>query len=92
MHMDYVIAASNLKAVCYAIKGLLSRWECGVEWCDVVNAGTKDRDAIKRIVEAVKVHEFVPRSGVRIATTDAEAESLGSQSGESEVTGAVVCI
>ena len=27
--------------------------------------------------------KFVPKSGVRIATTDAEAEALGSQSGES---------
>jgi hypothetical protein len=33
-------------------------------------------------VRTVKVSEFVPKSGVRIATTDAEAEIMGAQSGE----------
>ena len=37
---------------------------------------------IKEIVKAVKVAEFVPKSGVRIATTDAEADAMGSQAGE----------
>ncbi|XP_062521019.1 ubiquitin-like modifier-activating enzyme 1 [Corticium candelabrum] len=62
MHMDYIVAAANLKAACYKV------------------TGTRDVETIKKIVEAVKVAKFVPKSGVRIATTDAEAEALGSQS------------
>ena len=33
----------------------------------------RDRAAITKMVEAVTVEEFVPKSGVKIATTEAEA-------------------
>ena len=43
----------------------------------------RDRETIKRLVSAINVPEFVPRSGIRIAVTDAEAaagsDSLGGQ-------------
>lgn len=37
--------------------------------------GTRDRDEIAELLAKVRVPEFVPRSGVRIAVTDAEAQA-----------------
>merc|ERR1719350_1366032 len=38
--------------------------------------GTKDRDEIKSILKQVNVPVFEPKSGVKIAVTDAEAQSM----------------
>ena len=44
-------------------------------------AGTRDEAEIRRLVAQVKVPEFKAREGVRIATTDAEAEDMGMDGG-----------
>ena len=38
----------------------------------------RDRDAVAKITSLVKVPEFTPKSGVRIAVTDAEAQAGGN--------------
>merc|ERR550519_1932098 len=43
--------------------------------------GTKDKDQIKAILKQVAVPEFAPKSGVKIAVTDAEAQAQ-AQGGE----------
>jgi ubiquitin-activating enzyme E1 len=58
IHVDYVLAAANLKAAMYGI------------------TGTRDRMAVAQMIAEVKVPEFSPRSGVKIAVTDAEAHSM----------------
>ncbi|XP_015787197.1 ubiquitin-like modifier-activating enzyme 1 [Tetranychus urticae] len=40
---------------------------------------TRDRSKVAEIVKQIHVPEFVPRSGVKIAVTDAEAQNDGSQ-------------
>ena len=47
---------------------------------DAYHIPRQSRDDVKRLVVDVEVPEFVPRSGVRIATTDAEAQNLANQS------------
>lgn len=47
-------------------------------------AGTRDKAEIRRLVAQVKVPEFKAREGVRIATTDAEAEEMGMDGGTRE--------
>ena len=42
--------------------------------------GTKDRDEIKAILKQVNVPEFQPKSGVKIAVTDAEAQAQSENS------------
>jgi len=42
--------------------------------------GTKDRDQIKAILKTVAVPEFVAKSGVKIAVTDAEAQQQAENS------------
>lgn len=37
--------------------------------------GSRDRDEVAKLLSRVHVPEFVPRSGVRIAVTDAEAQA-----------------
>ncbi|XP_043227198.1 ubiquitin-like modifier-activating enzyme 1 isoform X2 [Amphibalanus amphitrite] len=61
LHVDYIVAAANLKAAVY-----------GLPQC-------RDRSAIVSLVRQVKVPEFTPQSGVRIATTEAEAEAMTGQ-------------
>ncbi|XP_063605255.1 ubiquitin-like modifier-activating enzyme 1 isoform X2 [Penaeus indicus] len=39
----------------------------------------RDRDAVADIVNKIEIPEFVPRSGVKIAVTDAEAEAQSNQ-------------
>lgn len=58
--MDYITAASNLRAFMYGIQG------------------TRDLKAIRELVEKVEVPVFVPKSGVKIAITDAEAQASNS--------------
>lgn len=60
LHLDYIIAAANIKA-----------FMCGLP-------PLRKRTAIKEMVDKVKVPEFVPRSGVKIAVTDAEAQAGGN--------------
>lgn len=57
LHLDYIVAAANLKA-----------FMCGL-------APFTDRAAIKDMVSKVKVPEFVPKSGIKIDVTDAEAQA-----------------
>lgn len=46
--------------------------------------GTRDRTALLEMINEVPVPEFVPRSGVKIAVTDAEANNMmsGDRQGE----------
>ncbi|XP_037069902.1 ubiquitin-like modifier-activating enzyme 1 isoform X3 [Pollicipes pollicipes] len=61
LHVDYVLAAANLKAAVYGLPQ------------------SRDRAAVVALVRQVQVPEFTPQSGVRIATTEAEAEALTGQ-------------
>lgn len=56
LHMDYVVAAANLRASMF-----------GLPHCT-------DREEIVNILKRVRVPSFKPRSGVRIAVTDQEAQ------------------
>ena len=62
LHLDYVIAAANLRAFNYSLPGIPVR----------------DGEVIREKVSQIVVPKFVPRSGVRIATTDAEANAESS--------------
>ena len=62
LHLDYIIAAANLKA-----------FMCNIP-------ANTDRAAIKATVDRVKVPEFTPRSGVRIAANEAEAAASNNDS------------
>lgn len=62
MHLDYIVAAANLKAYVYGITQV------------------RDRQQIKDILNRIAVPEFVPRSGVKIAVNDSEAQA-GSNDG-----------
>ncbi|CAI9743336.1 ubiquitin-like modifier-activating enzyme 1 [Octopus vulgaris] len=57
VHLDYIVAAANLRAEMYGIKQL------------------RDRLAVSELVQKVDLPEFVPKSGIRIDLTDAEAQS-----------------
>ncbi|XP_013787170.1 ubiquitin-like modifier-activating enzyme 1 [Limulus polyphemus] len=57
LHVDYVLASSNIRAYMYGLAPCL------------------DREAIISMIEQVEVPEFIPRSGVKIAITDTEAQS-----------------
>ncbi|XP_022190676.2 ubiquitin-like modifier-activating enzyme 1 [Nilaparvata lugens] len=59
LHLDYVLAAANLKAEVYGIPQ------------------NRNRDEIAQIVSKVKVPEFTPKSGVKIAVTDSQVQ-MGS--------------
>ncbi|CAG2061919.1 unnamed protein product [Timema podura] len=56
LHLDYIVAAANLKAQVYGIPQ------------------NRDRAHIVRLVNDVKVPEYIPRSGVKIAETDSQVQ------------------
>ncbi|XP_043258430.1 ubiquitin-like modifier-activating enzyme 1 [Colletes gigas] len=56
LHLDYIVAAANLKAKVYSIP---------------IN---RNREEIARIAATVKVPEFTPKSGVKIAETDSQVQ------------------
>jgi len=57
LHMDYIVAAANLKAKVYEIP---------------IN---RDREEIAEILATVKIPEFTPKSGVKIAETDSQVKN-----------------
>jgi len=57
LHMDFVVAAANLRAEVFGIPK------------------NQNRSEIISILEGVKVPAFEPKSGVKIAVTDAEAQA-----------------
>lgn len=63
MHLDYIVAASNLKAYVYGIEQI------------------RDRQKVKDILARVDVPEFIPKSGVKIAVNDTEAQSNPNDGG-----------
>uniref|UniRef100_A0A6G1S3P9 E1 ubiquitin-activating enzyme n=1 Tax=Aceria tosichella TaxID=561515 RepID=A0A6G1S3P9_9ACAR len=63
MHLDYVVAAANLKAYVYGIPQV------------------RDRQKIKDILAQIPVPEFAPRSGIKIAVNDSEAQQSGNDGG-----------
>lgn len=67
MHLDYVVAAANLKAYVYGIPQV------------------RDRQKIKEMLARVDVPEFVPKSGVKIAVNDAEAQSSHNDGGMTDM-------
>ncbi|XP_013188250.1 ubiquitin-like modifier-activating enzyme 1 [Amyelois transitella] len=56
LHLDYVVAAANLRAAVYGIPKCVNR-EC-----------------IAKIAASVEVPEFSPKSGIKIAVTDAQLQ------------------
>ncbi|KAG7308348.1 E1 ubiquitin-activating protein [Plutella xylostella] len=56
LHVDYVVAAANLRASVYGIKH------------------SRDRAAIAKVAAAVEVPKFSPKSGIKIAVTDAQLQ------------------
>ncbi|XP_063984107.1 ubiquitin-like modifier-activating enzyme 1 [Diachasmimorpha longicaudata] len=56
LHVDYIVAAANLKAAVYGLPR------------------NRNRSEILKMLEAVIVPEFVPRSGVKIAETDSQVQ------------------
>ncbi|XP_064473449.1 ubiquitin-like modifier-activating enzyme 1 isoform X2 [Ornithodoros turicata] len=56
LHMDYIVAAANLRAAMYGLQG------------------STNLEEITNVLASVKVPKFEPRSGIRIAVTEAEAQ------------------
>ncbi|KAI1294860.1 Ubiquitin-like modifier-activating enzyme 1 [Halotydeus destructor] len=59
VHVDYVVSGANLKAFLYNVPG----------------TPVRDRNAILEILKTFDVPQFSPKSGVKIAVTDAEAQA-----------------
>ncbi len=68
LHMDFVLAAANLRAQVYNIKG------------------TEDANDLLPILKKVNVPEFKPKEGVKIASSEAEAEAMQNQGGLADQT------
>ncbi|CAE6422306.1 unnamed protein product [Rhizoctonia solani] len=62
-HLDYIIAAANLHAYNYGLKG------------------STDPALFKRVADAVKLPEFVPRAGVKIQVNETDAPQEGTGAG-----------
>ncbi|XP_033645283.1 ubiquitin-like modifier-activating enzyme 1 [Asterias rubens] len=63
-HIDYIIAAANLRAFTYNIPQ------------------NRDPAFVIKALKGVKVREFIPRSGVKIDVTDAEAQASAQVSAD----------
>lgn len=59
VHLDYIVSGANLKAYLYNLPGTPIR----------------DREQIKQMVSTIHLVPFSPKSGVKIAVTDAEAQA-----------------
>lgn len=59
VHIEYVLSAANLRAFMFSLP----------------DGQVRDRDRVKSIVSSIVVPKFTPKSGVRIAVTDAEAQA-----------------
>jgi len=67
LHLDYILAAANLRAETYNINQV------------------RDRVYIANVVSSVKVPEFVPKSGVRIAENDSQITNGSSNYDQSKL-------
>lgn len=56
LHLDYIVAAANLKAAVYGLPT------------------NRNRSEIAAIVSTIRVPEFIPKSGVKIAETDSQVQ------------------
>ncbi|XP_049873613.1 ubiquitin-like modifier-activating enzyme 1 [Pectinophora gossypiella] len=56
LHLDYIVAAANLRATVYGLPNCV------------------DRESIAKIAASVPVPEFSPKSGIKIAVTDAQLQ------------------
>lgn len=67
LHVDFVIAASCLRAANYGLQ-----------------VSDEDISIMGKQASAVMVPEFVPKSGIKIATTDAEAKAQAENPGDAD--------
>ncbi|XP_032517833.2 ubiquitin-like modifier-activating enzyme 1 [Danaus plexippus] len=67
LHMDYIVAAANLKAQVY-----------GIPTC-------VDRERIAKVAMTVEVPKFKPKSGVKIAVTDAQLQQSDDKMDQDKV-------
>ncbi|XP_015379860.1 PREDICTED: ubiquitin-like modifier-activating enzyme 1 [Diuraphis noxia] len=67
LHLDYILAAANLRAETYNINQI------------------RDRVYIANVVSSVKVPEFVPKSGVKIAENDSQITNGSSNYDQSKL-------
>ncbi|KAG6455670.1 hypothetical protein O3G_MSEX009330 [Manduca sexta] len=67
LHLDYIVAAANLKAHVYGIPSCV------------------DRECIAKLASTVQVPEFSPKSGVKIAVTDAQLQQNNDEMDQDRV-------
>ncbi|KAL0882803.1 hypothetical protein ABMA27_016349 [Loxostege sticticalis] len=67
LHVDYVVAAANLRAQVY-----------GIPTC-------VDRERIAKVAASVPVPEFSPKSGIKIAVTDAQLQQNNDEMDQDKV-------
>ncbi|XP_059047630.1 ubiquitin-like modifier-activating enzyme 1 [Achroia grisella] len=67
LHVDYVVAAANLRATVYGLPNCV------------------DREYIARIATSVQVPEFSPKSGIKIAVTDAQLQQNNDEMDQDRV-------
>ncbi|XP_038220786.1 ubiquitin-like modifier-activating enzyme 1 [Zerene cesonia] len=67
LHLDYIVAAANLRAQVYGIPPCV------------------DREHIAKVADSVQVPEFKPRSGVKIAVTDAQLQQNNDEMDQDRV-------
>ncbi|XP_052753452.1 ubiquitin-like modifier-activating enzyme 1 [Galleria mellonella] len=67
LHLDYVVAAANLRAHVYGIPNCV------------------DRQYIAQIASSVQVPEFSPKSGIKIAVTDAQLQQNNDEMDQDKV-------
>ncbi|XP_045773330.1 ubiquitin-like modifier-activating enzyme 1 [Maniola jurtina] len=67
LHLDYIVAAANLRAQVYGIPPCV------------------DRERIAKVATSVQVPRFIPRSGVKIAVTDAQLQQNNDEMDQNRV-------